>query len=124
MKTAIAIGEVALAVLTGCGSDDESTATAQDTGASTTTQTDGTTTGAYGFESYEGAGSSDDPTTEHTIEVKPESAKPKVSSVDILATCAQLFGQDVTSTGPPVAGFVPCLKRLDAPKDVIEAWGG
>ena len=68
--------------------------------------------------------------TESTTSTKTESAETttkeehEVSGVDIVATCTDLFDQDVTSTGPPVAGFVACLKRMDAPQDVIDSWTG
>ena len=62
-------------------------------------------------------------TTERTTS-EEKSEPEKVKSSEIVATCADLTGQDPFATGKPVAGFVACLKRMNAPPDVIEAWGG
>lgn len=72
------------------------------------------------------AGCGDEP--KRATESRPTQAKPdqeandKPSGVDVVATCADATGQDLTASGEPVPGFVACLERLDAPQSVINAW--
>lgn len=68
-------------------------------------------------------GCGEDATTDQPAD-RPDrpDAKERTTGVDEVAECADLTGQDVSSTAAPVPGFVACLKRLGAPKGVIEAW--
>lgn len=52
---------------------------------------------------------------------KPAKQKPLKSS-EIVKLCADMTGQEILAEGPPVTGFVACLRRLDAPASVISAW--
>jgi len=52
---------------------------------------------------------------------KPAKQEPLKSS-EIVKLCADLTGQEIFAEGPPVAGFVACLRRLNAPAPVISAW--
>lgn len=53
----------------------------------------------------------------------PDAGPPsKPKSSEIVRTCAELTGQEIFAPGPPVPGFVDCLRRLDAPIDVIQSW--
>lgn len=67
------------------------------------------------------SGNSESPPEPGIEQPKAESAAPLKSS-EIVRLCADLTGQEIFSTGRPVAGFVPCLRRLKAPPEVIEAW--
>ena len=49
-------------------------------------------------------------------------AGPPLKSSEIMRLCAGLTGQKIASTGSPVAGFVPCLRKLNAPIDAIRTW--
>ena len=49
---------------------------------------------------------------------KLQSLKPS----EIVKLCAEMTGQEIFAEGPPVAGFVACLRRLNAPASVISAW--
>lgn len=57
---------------------------------------------------------------------KPAQSKPAkhepLKSSEIVKLCADTTGQEIFAEGPPVAGFVDCLRRLDAPASVISAW--
>jgi len=52
---------------------------------------------------------------------KPSRKQP-IKSSEIVKLCADMTGQEIFAEGPPVAGFVACLRRLDAPTSVISAW--
>lgn len=57
---------------------------------------------------------------------KPAQSKPAkqepLKSSEIVKLCADMTGQEIFAEGPSVAGFVACLRRLNAPASVISAW--
>lgn len=70
-----------------------------------------------------GSQSMQDPasTPKQAAQSKPAKQEPLKSS-EIFRLRADLTGQVIFAEGPPVAGFVGCLRRLDAPASVIDAW--
>jgi hypothetical protein len=74
-----------------------------------------------------GSGSAASTTTsEQTTEVDqtPTKEKPEPSGIEIVGTCADLTGQDPFGKPPAKPSFIACLKRLDVPQDVLDAWTG
>lgn len=72
-----------------------------------------------------GCGSESDqdpaPVQKPAAQSKPAKQEPLKSS-EIVKVCADMTGQEIFAEGQPVAGFVACLRRLNAPASVISAW--
>ena len=74
----------------------------------------------FGCGSGDASDESSVPAPSKPAQSRESSETPKPS--DIVRVCADLTGQDVFSEGSPVPGFVSCLRRLEAPTDVIQSW--
>lgn len=53
---------------------------------------------------------------------RPEPKAEKPSAAELARTCSDETGQNLLSEGAPIPGFVACLKQLDAPRWLVDAW--